>query len=69
MGLVEEVRTLPKKLISFNLSLFGSGFAGLGHVNPNSTAVYLTITPELLQEANQRFERFATSTLQEGAQP
>ena len=41
----------------------------LGHVNPNSTAVYLTITPELLQEANQRFERFATSTLQEGAQP
>ena len=39
----------------------------LGHVNPNSTAVYLTITPELLQEANQRFERFATSTLQEGS--
>jgi integrase len=40
----------------------------LGHVNPNSTAVYLTITPELLQEANQRFERFATSTRQEGSQ-
>ena len=31
MGLVEEVRTLPKKVISFNLSLFGSGFAGLGY--------------------------------------
>jgi len=31
----------------------------LGHVNPSSTAVYLTITPELLQEANRRFERFA----------
>lgn len=31
----------------------------MGHVNPNSTAVYLTITGELLQEANARFERFA----------
>jgi integrase len=31
----------------------------LGHVNPNSTAVYLTITPELLQEASRRFERLA----------
>jgi hypothetical protein len=41
----------------------------LGHVNPNSTAVYLTITPELLQEANQRYERFATSALQGGSQP
>jgi integrase len=39
----------------------------LGHVNPNSTAVYLTITAELLQEANQRFERFATSAIQGGA--
>jgi len=41
----------------------------LGHVNPNSTAIYLTITSELLQEANQRFERFATSVIQERAQP
>lgn len=31
----------------------------LGHVNPSSTAVYLTITPELLQEASRRFERLA----------
>lgn len=31
----------------------------LGHVNPSSTAVYLTITPELLHEANRRFERLA----------
>jgi site-specific recombinase XerD len=31
----------------------------LGHVNPTSTAVYLTITADLLQEANQRFERWA----------
>lgn len=37
----------------------------LGHVDPNSTAVYLTITPDLLQEANRRFERFAVSALQE----
>ena len=27
----------------------------LGHVNPVSTAVYLTITPGLLDEANKRF--------------
>lgn len=34
----------------FQLSTF------LGHVNPASTAVYLTLTPELLGEANSRFE-------------
>ena len=31
----------------------------LGHVNPASTAVYLTITSDLFQEANRRFEGFA----------
>lgn len=31
----------------------------MGHVNPTSTAVYLTITSELLQEANHRFEAFS----------
>jgi len=31
----------------------------MGHVDPTSTAVYLTITPELLAEANRRFEAFA----------
>lgn len=31
----------------------------LGHVDPASTAVYLTITPQLLAEANRRFEPFA----------
>ncbi len=31
----------------------------MGHVAPASTAVYLTITPALLDEANRRFERFA----------
>ena len=30
----------------------------LGHLNPSSTAVYLTITSELLDAANQRFESF-----------
>lgn len=34
----------------------------LGHVDPMSTAVYLTITADLLQEAGQRFERFAAPT-------
>jgi integrase len=31
----------------------------MGHVDPKSTAVYLQITPELLAEANRRFEAFA----------
>jgi site-specific recombinase XerD len=31
----------------------------LGHVDPNSTAVYLTITEELLHQAAQRFQVFA----------
>jgi hypothetical protein len=31
----------------------------LGHVHPQSTAVYLTITTDLLTEASQRFERWA----------
>jgi hypothetical protein len=31
----------------------------LGHVQPESTAVYLTITSELLAEAGGRFEAFA----------
>jgi integrase len=37
----------------FRLSTF------MGHVSPTSTAVYLTITPQLLAEANRRFEVFA----------
>jgi site-specific recombinase XerD len=32
----------------------------LGHVSPSSTAVYLTITTELLECASQRFAHFAT---------
>ena len=31
----------------------------MGHVNPTATAAYLTITSDLLQEANHRFEAFA----------
>ncbi len=41
----------------------------LGHVDVNSTAVYLTMTATLLQEANRRFEAFVTPTLREGLQP
>jgi integrase len=37
----------------------------LGHVGIHSTAVYLTITGDLLEEANQRFERFAASAVRE----
>ncbi len=37
----------------------------MGHVHPASTAVYLTITAELMQEANQRFNRFAAPLLKE----
>lgn len=38
----------------------------LGHVDVNSTAVYLTTTPTLLEEANRRFATFAAATLTEG---
>src|SRR2546422_10996145 len=37
----------------------------LGHVDPSSTVVYLTITAELLQEASDRFARFAAPLLTE----
>lgn len=33
----------------------------LGHLNVSSTQRYLTMTPELLQEANSRFENYALS--------
>jgi site-specific recombinase XerD len=35
----------------------------LGHVNPESTAVYLTITDELLKVAGDRFENYARSLI------
>lgn len=41
----------------------------LGHVDVNSTAVYLTVTAALLQEANHRFEGFALPMLTEGLSP
>jgi integrase len=31
----------------------------MGHVDPVSTAVYLTITAQLMDEANRRYEAFA----------
>lgn len=37
----------------------------MGHVDPASTAVYLTMTSELLQEASERFERFTAPVRQE----
>jgi site-specific recombinase XerD len=39
----------------------------LGHVNPASTAVYLTITTDLLEQASERFERFARPAVKEVA--
>jgi integrase len=37
----------------------------MGHVSPASTAVYLTITPQLLAEAGRRFEAFAAPVFSE----
>ena len=37
----------------------------LGHVSPSSTAVYLTMIPELLQCANERFAHFAANSRKE----
>lgn len=39
----------------------------MGHVDPTSTAVYLTITPQLMDEANRRFETFAEPAWVEAA--
>jgi len=36
----------------------------LGHANTESTAVYLTITSELLEEASRRFERYAQAPIE-----
>jgi site-specific recombinase XerD len=38
----------------------------LGHADPISTSVYLTITADLLREAGSRFERLAAPALKEG---
>lgn len=38
----------------------------MGHGDISSTAVYLTTTPELLEQANRRFRAFAAATLGEG---
>jgi integrase/recombinase XerD len=39
----------------------------LGHLNVTGTQTYLTMTPELLVEASQRFERYAAITAEVGA--
>ena len=39
----------------------------MGHVDPVSTAVYLTVTAQLLDEANRRFESFAQPAWLEAA--
>ena len=41
----------------------------LGHADPASTAVYLTITAELLQEANQRFALYARRLISQEVAP
>ena len=35
----------------------------LGHVSPSSTAVYLSITHDLLEQANERFERLGNAAV------
>jgi hypothetical protein len=37
----------------------------MGHIEMRSTEVYLTITQELLQEANQRFQQHFGSVVHE----
>lgn len=37
----------------------------LGHVSPDTTAVYLTVTEELLREADRRFARLAAPVIEE----
>src|SRR5204863_9578797 len=40
----------------------------MGHVNPRNTEVYLTITDDLLREANTRFHRYFGSIFDKGNQ-
>jgi len=40
----------------------------MGHVEPRSTSVYLTMTPQLLAEASRRFEAFAAPAWTQAAQ-
>jgi len=40
----------------------------MGHVEPRSTSVYLTMTPDLLAEASRRFEAFAAPAWTQAAQ-
>jgi integrase len=49
----------PQALL-YRLSTF------MGHVDPTSTAIYLTITPQLLAEASHRFEAIAEPAWTEG---
>lgn len=42
-----DVQTLLPKLSTY-----------LGHISLDSTQIYLTMTPELLQQACRRFERY-----------
>jgi integrase/recombinase XerD len=51
----DDVQALLPKLAVF-----------LGHKSLVSTQVYLTMTPELLQEAGQRFERYALAEVHHG---
>jgi integrase len=39
----------------------------MGHVDPGSTSVYLTMTPQLMAEASRRFEAFAAPAWTEAA--
>lgn len=41
----------------------------MGHVDVSSTAIYLTITDDLLTEASRRYEAFAQPVLAEGLLP
>ena len=60
--------TLGHEIGHFLLNNFNNGTGNgehLGHVSPVTTAVYLTITPELLGEANARFEQWAHAVVTE----
>jgi hypothetical protein len=51
--------TIPSGAYMLDLSTF------LGHVSSSSTAVYLTITTELLECASERFAHFASTSRKE----
>ena len=48
----------PQRFLDENFDIGSADPNDLGHISLDSTQIYLTMTPELLQQACRRFERY-----------